>query len=170
MQIVRLAAGKTIQLDERTRVEVLWPPAGSPPPPAVNDTSLVLRFVCDGRAILLPGDAGAAPQAALLKEANSLRADVLVLPHHGTWTVNLSAFVAAVNPRVALVSRASEPHAPGSGRMSTTAVPTGRLAAAGDFYARLRAARRYSCTASSGWIQVVLIGPDPAVHTMQDAR
>jgi len=103
-QVRRLAAPAKLALDERTTVEVLWPPPGRQGL-SVNDTSLVLRVVCDGRSVLLCGDIEQAAQAALLAERpGDLRADVLVLPHHGAWAPALPEFLAAVAPRHVLAS------------------------------------------------------------------
>jgi beta-lactamase superfamily II metal-dependent hydrolase len=86
------------------RVEFLWPPDDA----AVasrNDRSLVLRVTVDGgAAVLLPGDVGVASERALLARGASLAADVLLLPHHGSRTSTGAPFLAAVSPRLAVVS------------------------------------------------------------------
>ncbi len=111
----RLCRGQQVRLDDRTTVTVLWPP---PPGPAtaglsVNDSSLVLRVDCDGTRVLLPGDIGARAQLQLLAlPQEPLRADVLILPHHGSTTPALPDFIAAVDPR--LVIRSSAPRRSGA--------------------------------------------------------
>jgi len=156
VEIVRLAAGDVVPLDERTRVEVLWPPRGAPAQENINDTSLVLRVVCDGKSILFTGDIQAGPQEALAKGAEGLRADVLVMPHHGSWSEALAEFVGAVRPSVLAVSRSGKPRAPAAGSD-----------AAGDFYARLRSDGRYHSTARDGWIQVRLGRGEIEVRSMR---
>jgi len=105
----RLHRGQQVRLDDRTTVTVLWPP---PPGPAAaglsaNDSSLVLRVDCDGTRVLVPGDIEAQAQLRLLAlPREPLRADVLILPHHGAHTPALPEFIAAVDPRVIIRSSA----------------------------------------------------------------
>jgi competence protein ComEC len=85
-------------------IEVLWPPAmgwrsnGDP-----NEESLVLSVSWSGRRILLCGDIGPEAQSALISSTN-LKADVLVLPHHGKLEPTTPAFLRAVNPKVCIRS------------------------------------------------------------------
>jgi competence protein ComEC len=70
-----------------------------------NDASVVLRVVHGAVSFLLTGDAEAAEEAVLLDRARpSLRATVLKVGHHGSATSTTPAFLAAVAPRLALVS------------------------------------------------------------------
>jgi competence protein ComEC len=57
-----------------------------------------------GRRLLLTGDLEAEQEARLVREQpDALRADVLLVPHHGSKTSSSAAFLDAVAPRVALV-------------------------------------------------------------------
>jgi competence protein ComEC len=58
-----------------------------------------------GAGVLLAGDIEAAQEAALLQRTapEALRADVLLVPHHGSRTSSSAGFIDAVAPRVALV-------------------------------------------------------------------
>ena len=68
-----------------------------------NDRSCVLRVTVGDHALLLPADIEAKSERALLAStAEKLRADVLVVPHHGSRTSSTAEFVAAVNPQVAI--------------------------------------------------------------------
>ncbi|MDF0534279.1 DNA internalization-related competence protein ComEC/Rec2 [Shewanella sp. A32] len=65
---------------------------------AGNDGSCVLR-VSDGQhVVLLPGDIELPGEVALLRQAISLTADILLAPHHGSRTSSTADFVAAVRP------------------------------------------------------------------------
>ncbi len=65
-----------------------------------NDASCVLRVSNRAGALLLSGDIERAAERQLLTErAESLAADVLLAPHHGSLTSSTPAFIAAVRPR-----------------------------------------------------------------------
>ena len=152
-QVMRLAAGETVRLDDRTKVEVLWPPAGRAGLGA-NESSLVLRVTCDGMSVLLPGDVETVGQVDLAR-AGLVVADVLVLPHHGSWRPSLEEFIKAVAPRVVLASSGREPYGPGA-----TEEPA-------EFFGRLRRGRQYYSTPRNGWIQVRFGGGTIEVRTMR---
>jgi competence protein ComEC len=70
-----------------------------------NDLSCVLRIVSAGGSALLTGDIEAVSEAELIaRDAAALRADVLVVPHHGSRTSSTLAFVTAVSPRLAIIA------------------------------------------------------------------
>ena len=96
----RTACGMLASPDPRVQIERLWPPDDTRPGSlADNDASTVLRITCDDRSILLTGDIVDAAQGALLNSGVDLRADVLLLPHHGSARpATLPAFVEAVDP------------------------------------------------------------------------
>ncbi len=83
--------------------EVLHPAPATPY--AGNASSCVLRIGTGHGAVLLAGDIGHREEAALLRSgADRLRADVLVVPHHGSAGSSSAAWVESVSPRLALVS------------------------------------------------------------------
>mgnify|MGYP006278382539 CR=1 FL=1 len=158
VELRRLAAGDRVRLDKRTEVEVLWPPPGRDEEIAanVNNTSLVLRVRCDGRTAMLCGDLSELGQRRLVASGADLRADVLVMPHHGGWCKALPAFVEAVDPEVLLVSDSSETDLP------PTASQERR-----DFYTRLPSAYRFYATYRNGWIRVRFGAGGLDVRTMR---
>ncbi|TWO73273.1 DNA internalization-related competence protein ComEC/Rec2 [Caenimonas sedimenti] len=87
------------------RFEVLHPAAadyraGVKP----NTVSCVLRIANGRRQALLAGDIERAQEEALLtRGASALRADILLVPHHGSKTSSSTAWLAAVRPTTALV-------------------------------------------------------------------
>ena len=79
-----------------------------------NDDSCVLRVTAGGATMLLTGDIERGAEAELLG-AGVLRADVLLVPHHGSRTSSTEAFLAAVRPSLAVAatgyrSRFGHPH------------------------------------------------------------
>lgn len=90
--------------------EVLHPTGAEPDHPArPNTASCVLRVASaeggpHAQAVaLLVGDIEAAQEQALLARSNPVKADVLLVPHHGSKTSSSPAFLDAVQPRTALV-------------------------------------------------------------------
>ncbi|MEY2801886.1 MAG: hypothetical protein RL513_1471 [Pseudomonadota bacterium] len=92
------------------RFDILHPPAadyalrGLAP----NALSCVLRITAAGATAavtaLLAGDIELPQERALLRQgAGALRADLLLVPHHGSKTSSSDAFLDVVQPRVALV-------------------------------------------------------------------
>jgi competence protein ComEC len=97
------AAGQAWEWDG-VRFEVLHPAPGEHATPAKpNAASCVLRIATPRAAVLLAGDIEKAQEAALLRAQAFLRADLLLVPHHGSKTSSTDAFLAAVRPSVALV-------------------------------------------------------------------
>ncbi len=88
--------------------EFLWPESsrGETALSAKNDDSLVLRLRYGNQSLLLPGDAEKESERAILAEnnANGLRADVLKIGHHGSKNSTMPEFLAAVQPRIAIIS------------------------------------------------------------------
>jgi len=74
-----------------------------------NERSCVLRVEASGQRMLITADIGVASEARLVALARSeaeplLQADVLIVPHHGSRSSSSPAFIAAVAPRVGLIS------------------------------------------------------------------
>jgi len=71
---------------------------------ATNAMSCVLSVTAPGGRVLLTGDLEAPQERALVERLGSegLRADILVVPHHGSKTSSTPDFLAAVAPRQAI--------------------------------------------------------------------
>ncbi|MEJ2176340.1 MAG: ComEC/Rec2 family competence protein, partial [bacterium] len=83
-----------------------------------NNRSCVLRVVSGAHAALLTGDIERGAEAELVAAAGQgrgLRADALIVPHHGSRPSSSAGFIAAVAPRWAIVpvgyrNRFGHPH------------------------------------------------------------
>lgn len=70
-----------------------------------NDRSCVLKIETDTGAVLLPGDLEQAGETALVaRYGESLKASVLIAPHHGSATSSSWPFLRAVQPEYILIS------------------------------------------------------------------
>jgi len=83
---------------------VLWPPVDEPAGKIPNNNSLVLRLSDGSVHFLLTGDIEKQTEEELVAEGVPLTSDFLKVPHHGSRTSSSQAFLAAVAPRVAVVS------------------------------------------------------------------
>jgi competence protein ComEC len=105
-----LAAGDRLTLDG-AEITVRWPRRGRVPldPPddgkGINNVSIVLDLQYGTRRFLLTGDVEREIDPGLLLDGIGERpVDVLKVPHHGSGTATTDALLAALRPRVAIVS------------------------------------------------------------------
>lgn len=87
------------------RFEILHPLPASYADAALkpNARGCTLKITANGKSMLLAGDIEAEQEAQLLaRDADSLRADVLLAPHHGSGTSSSPAFLLAVRPQAAI--------------------------------------------------------------------
>jgi competence protein ComEC len=110
-QAKRCEAGQKWQWDG-VDFEILHPQATDyGPVRKTNAMSCVLRVSTARQAVLLAGDIEQAQELRLVQQAapsraggvSGLRADVLLVPHHGSKTSSSAEFLDAVQPRIALV-------------------------------------------------------------------
>jgi competence protein ComEC len=100
-QVETIQAGDTIRFGT-VELIVLWPPLGEDL--SDNNNSIVLRLEFGERSILLTGDIEKAAEGSLVASQQSLRADVVKVPHHGSKTSSTDAFVLATKPTFAIIS------------------------------------------------------------------
>lgn len=110
----RFSESDTVQLDATASFTILHAEAKKRPDP--NQNSIVLAVRLGAARVLLVGDAesgdrkdpsdppGDVERFLLDHHAAAVRADILQVGHHGSKTSSRSAFLAAVKPRLALVS------------------------------------------------------------------
>jgi competence protein ComEC len=68
-----------------------------------NDRSCVLKVTSQAGSVLLTGDIEKTDELELINlEADQLKSDVIVVPHHGSKTSSTPDFIAAVAPRISI--------------------------------------------------------------------
>jgi competence protein ComEC len=104
---IRAQRGVTFDLGPTTHVTVLAPemPLITGTSSDINNNSVVLRVTFGHVAMLLTGDAQSEAEARLLSHGGAdLRADILKVGHHGSAYSSTPEFLAAVHPRIAIIS------------------------------------------------------------------
>ncbi|WP_062993394.1 ComEC/Rec2 family competence protein [Nocardia anaemiae] len=106
--VLELSSGQvlrfgTVELNVLAPAPLAHHPTGPPSTDDANDRSIVIAATTPAGRILLTGDIEAPAQQRLLHSGAPVQADVLKLPHHGSRTTT-KEFIAAVHPRLALVS------------------------------------------------------------------
>jgi competence protein ComEC len=88
------------------RVKGLWPDEKTSADQSVsdNDKSEVILLEYAGRTVLLCGDIEDHAQTEILKQYPDLKADVLLLPHHGSRNNILPEFIRRLDPDIRVVS------------------------------------------------------------------
>lgn len=71
----------------------------------INDFSLVFMLTCQGQKLLFTGDAESVSEADMLDKGYELEADFLKVGHHGSKTSSSAAFIEAVSPKYAVITR-----------------------------------------------------------------
>ena len=99
--------GKTFHWDG-VEGDFLWPEIAPEEvaPEAKNNDSMVLRLHYGDQTLLLPGDAEKQVEREILAEnaPEAMRAGVLKVGHHGSKNSTIPEFLAAVQPRVGIIS------------------------------------------------------------------
>jgi competence protein ComEC len=126
--VSRCEAGQQWDWDG-VRFEVLHPQAADyDAARRSNALSCVLRVSNGTQTLLLAGDIEQAQEAQLLAAGAPLKADLLLVPHHGSKTSSSAAFLEAVAPQLALVqagyrNRFGHPAPPVLARYAERGVP-----------------------------------------------
>jgi competence protein ComEC len=101
-------AGQALALDPTTRIEILYPTpadARAPLPEGdINNGSVVLVLRHGEFAALLTGDAEAPVESTLVARGRLPKVDLLKVGHHGSHSSSTPAFLAALQPSVAVIS------------------------------------------------------------------
>jgi competence protein ComEC len=121
--------------------EVLHPPPRYPA--EGNDASCVLKIDAGAAGVLLTGDAGEVAEMRMLAlHGERLRSDVLLLGHHGSRTSSSAAFLAAVDPELAVVTagyrnRFGHPHPKVIRRLAHRGIPVAETSRTGALRIRI---------------------------------
>jgi competence protein ComEC len=94
-----------LNLDSPASIKILWPNSEVPEDQlSDNDKSLVLLIQFAGVKALLCSDIEKFAQAQLLATIPDLKADVVVVPHHGSTRTSYAVFLEKLGPDILIVS------------------------------------------------------------------
>jgi competence protein ComEC len=99
-----VARGDRVQFGEVT-VEVLYPIATDDPNTVSdNNHSVVMRIVYGSRTFLLTGDIERMAETEIINRGDTLNADLIRVPHHGSRTSSTQEFINATRAQYAVIS------------------------------------------------------------------
>jgi competence protein ComEC len=99
-----IGAGDEMRVGD-VSAHVLWPgPLLSLNSPSGNNDSVVLQLQFGARTILLTADIETPAENSILQTRPDLLADVVKVAHHGSKTSSTESFIAATDPRFAIIS------------------------------------------------------------------
>jgi competence protein ComEC len=139
-----------------------------------NDLGCVLKIIAPGGTVLMTADIEKKSEAELIErnadDPAALKADVLVMPHHGSKTSSTEEFLDAVKPQIALIpvgyrNRFRHPHPDVMARYAERGVKVYRTDDAGALTMKLGAAvnskievKSYRLERSRYWIDLPVAG------------
>ena len=103
-RVHRLDAGDVFRVGAANLAVLQPPPQYQGGEIASNDDSMVVRLSLGANSMLLEGDAQGAGEEWMLQHGLELASSLLKVGHHGSNTSSTPAFLAAVHPRVAVIS------------------------------------------------------------------
>ncbi|MCR4291830.1 MAG: DNA internalization-related competence protein ComEC/Rec2 [Candidatus Kuenenia sp.] len=99
-----LSHGLEIKGFEPATVKILHPSFSPSSSSSTNDNSCVVKIEYSGHSILLCGDIQKQGINTLLSEQQAVRSDIVQIPHHGSYSVNLPQFINRVQPSYAFIN------------------------------------------------------------------
>ena len=142
-----LAADPTADIDlgDGVLIDVIWPRGGlfGSEGEDVNNTSVVLRVLYAGHAILFTGDMEEPAERAVLEAGIDIDSDILKIAHHGGRTSTSTGFLLAASPDLAVFSfgipnRYGHPHPWVTRRLEHFGIPMLTTASEEDICLRFR--------------------------------
>ncbi len=136
-----------------------------------NDLGCVLKIIAPGGTVLMTADVEKKSELEMIeRDPEALKADVLVMPHHGSKTSSTDEFLDAVKPKIALIpvgyrNRFRHPHPDVMARYTGRGIKVYRTDEAGALTMKLGATanskievKSYRLERSRYWIDLPVAG------------
>jgi len=106
VRVVTARAGQRVQLSEHSYLDILTPFDNfeGKSPPDIHDAMVVAKLTHGSTTTLFMGDAEKSIEYRLLYSGTNVDSDILKVGHHGSKTSTSEDFLAAVSPRIAIIS------------------------------------------------------------------
>lgn len=101
--VIEAQAGFSVSLDDGTDIEMLHPQTTPSLEDSLADNTLLVRVVYGNASILLTGDLSQSAQREIIEDGHLPYSTVMQLPQHGTARSLSDAFLAIVQPQVAIL-------------------------------------------------------------------
>lgn len=103
--VIFAQAGQTVKIADNLAIKILYPlgKINGQEFKNINATSLVGKIIYGENSVLFTGDAEEQTEKPLLMLDADLKADILVVGHHGSKTSTGAEFLAAVAPQIAVI-------------------------------------------------------------------
>jgi beta-lactamase superfamily II metal-dependent hydrolase len=101
---IRVRTGTAIPFDAAVQLEVLGPDDSLVVEGDNNNASIVIKLTYGQVSFLFTGDAEADEEASILASGADVRSTILKAGHHGSRSSTGQAFLAAVDPQLAIIS------------------------------------------------------------------
>jgi len=107
VNIIIVEAGDIVKVDKEIYFQILWPTTEQTiTENALNNNSIVAKFVYRDFSILFTGDIEETAEKAILqeyKESNILKSTTLKIAHHGSNTSSTKEFIEKVKPQISVI-------------------------------------------------------------------
>lgn len=104
--VVFARAGEVVKIADNLAIEILYPFGkiiGQDFSKNTNATSLVGKIIYGQNSVLFTGDAEEQTEQSLVFSGANLKADILVVGHHGSKNSTSEKFLSAVAPKIAVI-------------------------------------------------------------------
>ena len=106
INISEVKKGDKIDIEKGIYVDILWPKKDQIETNAMNNNSIVMKFVYNNFSMLFTGDIEEIAEkeiVKLYKNTKKLKSNVIKIAHHGSKTSSSESFLNEVKPQIALI-------------------------------------------------------------------
>ncbi len=107
INVIVVKKGDRLKLDEKTKLDILWPKEKQIEENILNNNSIVAKLKWNSFSLLLTGDIEKIAEEQILQEYKNnlsiLKSTVLKVGHHGSKTSSTFDFIKEISPEIGLI-------------------------------------------------------------------